>query len=363
VNKISGKIINYDGSYTGTIEFSDKIESIDIDKDKQSDFENIIIPGFIDLHCHGGNGFDTMAGFSSIIEMSKYHLKQGTTTILPTTLTATLDDTVKALEGLGDFINQNNNLTNILGVHLEGPFINPKKLGAQPEYAQLPNIKFIEKIKDKVKIKVITLAPELEGAGSCIDYLIENNINVQIGHSLADYNCCMKIMNKHKVGFTHLYNAMSGDDHRKPGVVTAALRHAEFAEIICDLYHVDQENIHLAHKCIPKLYAISDAISASGMPDGQYDFANTKITKKNGKALINFDVLAGSVINMHDTFKNLVKINFSLEKAVAMTSFNAAQYISENNKGKIDEGFCSNLVVLDKQLNIKKVYLHGSLIS
>ena len=363
MNKISGKIINHDGSYTGTIEFSDKIESIDIDKDKQSDFKNIIIPGFIDLHCHGGNGFDTMAGFSSIIEMSKYHLKQGTTTILPTTLTATLDDTVKALEGLGDFINQNNNLTNILGVHLEGPFINPNKLGAQPEYAQLPNIKFIEKIKDKVKIKVITLAPELEGAGSCIDYLIENNINVQIGHSLADYNCCMKIMNKHKVGFTHLYNAMSGNDHRKPGVVTAALRHAEFAEIICDLHHVDQENIHLARKCIPKLYAISDAISASGMPDGQYNFANSKITKKNGKALINFDVLAGSVINMHDTFKNLVKINFSLEKAVAMTSFNAAQYISENNKGKIDKGFCSNLVVLDKQLNIKKVYLHGSLIS
>ena len=214
-----------------------------------------------------------------------------------------------------------------------------------------------------MKIKVITLAPELEGADSCIDYLVKNNINVQIGHSLADYNCCMKIMNKNKVGFTHLYNAMSGDDHRKPGVVTAALRHAEFAEIICDLYHVDQENIHLAHKCIPKLYAISDAISASGMPDGQYDFANTKITKKNGRALINFDVLAGSVINMHDTFKNLVKINFSLEKAVAMTSFNAAQYISENNKGKIDKGFCSNLVVLDKQLNIKKVYLNGNLIS
>jgi len=173
----------------------------------------------------------------------------------------------------------------------------------------------------------------------------------------------MKIMNKNKVGFTHLYNAMSGNDHRNPGVVTAALRHAEFAEIICDLYHVDQENIHLAHKCIPKLYAISDAISASGMPDGDYDFANTKITKKNGQALINSNVLAGSVINMHDTFKNLVKINFSLEKAVAMTSFNAAQYLCEDNKGKIDKGFCSNLIVLDKQLNIKKVYLFGSLIS
>lgn len=361
MNKISGKIINHDSSYTGTIEFNDKIESIN--KNKHSDFENIIIPGFIDLHCHGGNSFDTMAGFSSIIEMSKYHLKHGTTTLLPTTLTATLDDTIKALEGLNDFIDQNNNLTNILGVHLEGPFINPNKLGAQPPHAQLPNIDFIKKIKDKVTIKVITLAPELEGIEACIDYLIENNIKVQIGHSLADYNCCMKIMNKNKIGFTHLYNAMSGNDHRNPGVVTAALRHAEFAEIICDLYHVDQENIHLAHKCIPKLYAISDSISASGMPDGNYDFANTKITKKNGQALINSNVLAGSVINMHDTFKNLIKINFSLEKAVAMTSFNAAQYLCEDNKGKIEKGFCSNLIVLDKQLNIQKVYLFGSSIS
>ena len=361
MKKISGKIINHDGSYTGTIEFSDKIESIN--KDKHSDFENIIIPGFIDLHCHGGNGFDTMGGFSSIIEMSKHHLKQGTTTLLPTTLTATLEDTFKAIEGLNDFIDQNNNLTNILGVHLEGPFINPNKLGAQPSCTQLPNINFIKKIKDKVKIKVITLAPELDGIDSCIDYLIENNINIQIGHSLADYNCCMKIMNKNKVGFTHLYNAMSGDDHRNPGVVTAALRHGEFAEIICDLYHVNQENIHLAYKCIPKLYAISDAISASGMPDGDYDFANNKITKKNGRALINSTVLAGSVINMHDTFKNLVKINFSLEKAVAMTSFNAAQYLCENNKGKIESGFCSNLIVLDKKLNIREIYLYGNLIS
>ena len=99
------------------------------------------------------------------------------------------------------------------------------------------------------------------------------------------------------------------------------------------------------------------------MPDGDYDFANTKITKKNGQALINSSVLAGSVINMHDTFKNLVKINFSLEKAVAMTSFNAAQYLCENDKGKVERGFSSNLIVLDKLLNIKEVYLYGNLIS
>ena len=94
-----------------------------------------------------------------------------------------------------------------------------------------------------------------------IDYLINNNINVQIGHSLADYNCCVKLMDKNNIGFTHLFNAMTGCDHRHPGVVTAALCHTKYSEIICDLLHVDPANIHLAHKSIPNLYAISDAIS------------------------------------------------------------------------------------------------------
>ena len=319
-------------AYNGIIEFTDKIESIR--KDDLIDSQNIIIPGFVDLHCHGGNSFDTMAGLSSITKMAQYHLLQGTTTLLPTTVTATLKDTLKALKDLNNFIDNNKFNTNILGVHLEGPFINPKKLGAQPSQVQLPNIDFLKKIENEARIKVITLAPEIEGEDLFIDYLNTNNIKIQIGHSLADYNCCKKIMNKNKVGFTHLFNAMSGCEHRSPGVVTAALNHGEYAEIICDLHHVDKANIYLAHKCIPKLYAISDAISASGMPDGKYDFANTIIEKKNGKALINGKTLAGSVVNMHKIFKNLIKIDFTLEQAVGMTSYRAAQYLNEKDKGR-----------------------------
>ena len=356
---IKGKVVNHNESFVSEITFDEKINQIR----KIPKFENdiFIIPGFIDLHCHGGNGYDTMEGWRSIEKMASYHLSKGTTTLLATTWTSTPNHTYEALKEFNRNISTTN--SNLIGVHLEGPFINPNKLGAQPALTQKPSKEFIEEIKKIADIKVITLAPELDGMEEFIDYLNQNNIKVQFGHTLADYNCCKKYMDKFNIGFTHLYNAMSGNDHRNPGVVTAALRHAEFAEIICDLNHVDQENIHLAHKCIPKLYAITDAISASGMPDGEYDFANTIITKKNGRALIHFDVLAGSVIDMHETFKNLVKINFSLEKAVAMTSFNAAQYLGEDDKGKIDKGFSSNLIVLDKQLNIKKIYLHGSLIS
>ena len=361
MKSISGKIINHDSTFKGTVEFSHRIESVF--QQNHSDNENIIIPGFVDLHCHGGKGFDTMAGLSAIRKMSEYHLACGTTSLLPTTLTATLDNTIQALQGFNDFIDQNKYLTNILGIHLEGPFINPNKLGAQPPLAQLPNIDFIKKINDIAKIKVITLAPELEGAETFIDYLINNNINVQIGHSLSDYNRCMKVMNKHNIGFTHLFNAMSGCDHRNPGVATAALNHAKYSEIICDLLHVDKANIYLAHKSIPNLYAISDAISACGMSDGKYDFSNIKINKKDGRAVINGGTLAGSVVTMLDTFKNLIKINFSLQQAVAMTSYHAAKYLNENDKGKINKGFCANLLVLNPQLDIKEVYLYGSLVS
>ena len=361
VKKISGKIINHNCTFNGTIEFSEKIETVS--RIEEKNIENIIIPGFIDLHCHGGNGYDTMEGLSSIKKISEFHLSNGTTSLLPTTLTASLDNTLQALQGFNNFISQNKYSTNILGIHLEGPFINPNKLGAQPQETQLPNIDFIQKVNNVAKVKVITLAPELDGIDSLIDFAIKNNINVQIGHSLANYDRCKQVMDKNNIGFTHLFNAMSGCDHRHPGVATAALNHAEYSEIICDLIHVDKANIYLAQKSIPNLYAISDAISACGMPDGKYSFANFKIEKKDGRAKINNNTLAGSVVNMLDTFKNLIKINFSLTQAVAMTSYHAALYLSELDKGIIQKGLCANLVILDSNLEIKEVYLYGNLVS
>ena len=360
LNNIVGKIINHNDTFYGKIDFNNYIKEIKKTENKNNN--NIIIPGFVDLHCHGGDGFDTMQGIDSIVQMSKYHLKNGTTSLLPTTLTATLKDTYKALYGINNFLEKSANESNIEGIHLEGPFINPKKLGAQPPFAQIPNIDFVKEIMSISKVKIVTLAPELENSNKLIDWLLKENINVQFGHSLADYECCMKIMTKNKIGFTHLYNAMSGNDHRNPGVLTAALRHAQYAEIICDLNHVHKESIHLAAKCIPYIYAISDAIAACGMPNGRYNFSNLKVHKKDNRAFINNNTLAGSVVNMHDTFRNLIDINFSLQKAVAMTSYNPSRYIGETNKGKIDIGYCSNFLVLDKELNIKEVYLNGQLI-
>ena len=188
----------------------------------------------------------------------------------------------------------------------------------------------------------------------------EYNIKVQFGHTLADYNCCKKFMDQFNIGFTHLYNAMSGNDHRNPGVLSAALQNSQYAEIICDLLHVDEQAIKIAKKCIPGLYAITDSIGAAGLKDGNYKFANIEIEKKKEKVTLkNSSTLAGSVANMHTTFLNLLNIQYSIEEAVSMTSYNASQYLKLDNIGLIKEGMKSNFILLDKNHNIINVYLNG----
>ena len=351
---LKGNIINFDESFYGEITFNEKINKINKVK-KQSD--DLIIPGFIDLHCHGANGFDTMDGWNSIEKMTNYHLKNGTTTILPTTWTSTLEHTFEALR---EFENYKKINSNIIGVHLEGPFINPNKLGAQPPLAINPSIEYVNQLQDLAPIKVITLAPELDNMESFIEEINKLGIKIQIGHSLADYNCCAKFMSKYEIGFTHLYNAMSGNHHRNPGVLTAALDLGSFSEIICDFNHVSKESIKIAKKCINNLYAVTDSMGATGLKNGIYRFFDTEVEKKDKIAVLKgTNSLAGSIVNMHDTFLNLKKLDFSLNDIVKMTSYNAAQYLQIDDLGYIAENKVSNILVLDKNLNLKEIYLNG----
>ena len=358
-NKVSGKIINYNDSYSGEITFDENI--LNINKIEEINSENYIIPGFVDLHCHGGGGFDTMDGVQAIQKMSSYHLSKGTTSLLATTWTSSFEHTYAALNDFNSLIDMSSNL---IGVHLEGPFINPKKLGAQPALAIEPSIDFIEKINEIADIKTITLAPEIKDMKMFIPFLIDKNINVQFGHTLADSKTCEKYMSSHEVSFTHLYNAMSDNNHRNPGVLSAALNKGKFAEIICDLNHVSEEAILIAKKCIPDLYAITDSIAASGMKDGSYTFANVEIEKKNNKVCLNgTSTLAGSVVNMHDTFLNLLKMKISIQDAVRMTSYSASKFLKKEDIGLIDNGKKANFLILDHDFNIKSIYLNGKLIN
>jgi len=236
---------------------------------------------------------------------------------------------------------------------------------AEVEKLNYPSLKdFIKKILEISDIKIITLAPEIDGMQEFINDLVELNIKIQFGHTLADFDCCEKIMKNYEIGFTHLYNAMSGNDHRSPGVLSAALSKGKYAEIICDNIHVSKEAIKIAKKCIPALYAITDSINASGLNDGEYIFAKNNIKKENYSVKIKSDgTLAGSIVTMDQTFKNLISMNFSLEEAVALTSYNASKYMKLDNVGIIQKNFLSNFLILDKEFNLKEVYLRGKKIN
>ena len=302
-----------------------------------------------------------MDGVKAIQKMSLYHLSKGTTSLLATTWTSSFEHTYDALKDFNSLMDIN---TNLIGVHLEGPFINPEKLGAQPAFATKPSIDFIKKINEIAEIKTITIAPEIEGMGKFISFLKDQNINIQFGNTLADSKTCELYMSSHDVSFTHLYNAMSDNNHRNPGVLSAALNNSKFAEIICDLNHVSEEAILIAKKCIPDLYAITDSIAASGMKDGSYKFADVKIEKKNNKVYINgTNTLAGSVVNMHDTFLNLLKMKISIQDAVRMTSYSASRFLKKEDIGIIDDGKKANFLILDHDFNIKSIYLNGKLIN
>ena len=359
MESISGKIIINDKIISGNLLFNNKV--IEIIDDKTLNNENFILPGFIDLHCHGGNGFDTMEGLESIVELSKYHLENGTTTFFPTTVTASYNDTFKALEGLNDYINRNKFQINIEGIHLEGPFINPKKLGAQPPFTQIPNLDFIKNLLKQAPIKIMTLAPEIDGGLDLIERLIELDIKPQIGHTLASTDICNLSINKGVESFTHLYNAMSGFDHREPGAVASAFANLNYSEIICDLIHVHPYMIKLAYKNIKDLYVITDCISASGMKDGEYNLGVNRVFKKGNIVKLNNKTLGGSVLTMQQAFKNLLKIGFSINEAVQMTSTNAAKYLNRKDIGNLNVGSYANILVLDKNFNILKVFLNGKI--
>ena len=356
--KIKGKVINFNSTFNAEIIFEDNINTVNKIEEKM---ENIIIPGYVDLHCHGGNGYEVMHGWEDITKMSEYHLCHGTTSIAPTTWTETFAKTQKALEGYNEEIH---NFPNIIGIHLEGPFINPDKLGAQPPKAQKPDINFIENLTKIANIKIITLAPELEGIKNLIKFLNQKNINVQFGHSLASYDQCLPYIENYQIGFTHLYNAMSGNDHRQPGVLAAAFHLGKFAEIIFDKHHVSVASFHIAKKCIPCLYTITDSIGVSGLKDGEHKFANSIVKKKLGIVKIkDKDTLAGSIVTMDETFLNLLNSNCTPEEAVSLTSYNASKYLKDETIGEIAPSKKANFLILDKNYKLKSVYLHGKEIS
>lgn len=319
-----------------------------------------IVPGFIDLHVHGGGGHDWQGGEPAVRGLARFHAAQGTVALAPTTATAPAAVIERALEAITIVrAERKAHEAIVLGAHLEGPFINPQKLGAQEPAAIDGDRDLARHWAERFSIRVATVAPEIPGGLDVIRVLAAAGTRVQIAHSLATAAEATAGFDAGCVGFTHLFNAMSGVDHRAPGVAAYALAHGTHAEMICDLLHVDQTVLLAAARAIPKLYAISDCTMA-GLPDGLHRWGGHSVIKSGLRVtLADGKTLAGSAITLLDAFRKLVSIGVPLDEASAMTATRQADYLGLPDLGRLVPGARACLVRLDEKLRLTGVWIDG----
>ncbi len=325
----------------------------------------LLLPGFIDLHVHGGAGRDIMQGGDSAQAVATLHARHGTTALLATTMTAPHEDLVHAFTALAPLCRSAQPAdaplgARVLGVHLEGPYINETRLGAQPDFVRAAQLDEIRALHALAPIRLVTLAPEAHGNQDLIGALCAMGMRVQIGHSSGSYEQGVAALRCGATGFTHLFNAMSGLHHREPGMVGAALAHAQYAEIIPDLLHVHPGAIRAALRAIPGLYCVTDSTAAAGMPDGPYLLGRQTVNKCLGGVRLADGTLAGSVLTMDAALRNLVHtLGLTLQEASARTSTHAARHLGLNDRGQLQPGVWADLVQLDAQLQVQGVWVQG----
>ncbi|MET3632268.1 N-acetylglucosamine-6-phosphate deacetylase [Burkholderia sp. 572] len=325
--------------------------------------QGYILPGFIDLHVHGAGGFDFMEGEHAADVIATTHARTGTTAFLATTMTAPEDKLRGAMAALGAVENKVRppQCARLLGIHLEGPFLNPDKLGAQPRHARPAVLVEIEELLKLATVRVVTLAPEIEGHLETIHTLVKRGIRVQLGHSKGTYEQGVAAIQCGASGFAHLFNAMSSLHHRSPGLVGTALAHAEYAELIPDLLHVHPAAVRAAFRAIPKLYCVTDSCSAVGMPEGEYSLGAQRVFLQRclqGVRLAD-GTLAASTLTMDVALRNLVSLGMPINDASNRVSRYPADFLGLQDRGRLTPGAWADYVVLDQKLNIEEVWIEG----
>ena len=320
-----------------------------------------MVPGFVDLHVHGGGGGDVMNGEAEIRRTAAFHARHGTAALCATTLTAPVAEITSALREI-DVVrrDQRPDEATILGAHIEGPFINALKLGGQPPYAISPDLELIDLWCGLCPVRIVTLAPELDGAEVAIRKLARNGVRVQVGHSLATSAELDAAAAWGVSGFTHLFNAATEMKTREPGISGWALSRAEWAELICDLRHVHPDMLKVAIKSVTKPYFITDCCSAGGQPDGHHMLGLNAVEKRDGVVFLRgTEQIAASILIGADAFKNLITIGEPIEVAVKMTSSRPAEYLGLSEYGDIVAGRAASIVEFDEDFELNTVWLKG----
>lgn len=327
-----------------------------------------VAPGFIDVHIHGSAGHDVMDATPEAINGLAASLpKEGTTSFLATTMTQSDEAISKALENVSTFEAEEKQ-AEMLGVHLEGPFISPKQPGAQPaEFITLPSASLFNKwqVLSGKRIKMITMAPEIEGGFAFVKQLKSAGIIASMGHSDASYEEMQQAIGAGASHITHLYNQMSAFHHRDPGVVGTALLEGKLTvELIADFIHSHPKSVEMAYrlKGADRLILITDAMRAKGLPNGVYDLAGQDVHVTETGARLESGALAGSILTMDTAVRNVRSVtNCSISDLVAMTSANAAKELGLAQKGKIEAGRDADLVILDDELNVHMTICRGTI--
>jgi len=356
---VRGRILTTQGWVTGVLSFDTRISSIE--RCMGVSDASSIIPGFIDLHVHGGQGADVMEGFGSIAKLTRWHAGHGTTSLLATTMSASIPQLQAVLCHIREAMQMSKTEgARVLGAHLEGPFINNEKRGAHPLIEMHdPAGQDILTLADSGCIRVITVAPETIQNRGVLSRLASLGIRVQLGHSLSSYEETVAAMQEGATGFTHLFNAMSGLHHRNPGMVGAAFARAEYAEVIPDLFHVHPGALLAAFRAIPKLYCVTDASAATGMPDGAYPLGCQQVFKCPNGVYLEDGTIAGSILTMDQALKNLLEIGLDLEDAVRRLSLYPAEYLGLDDRGRLEVGAFADLIVLDANGHLEQIFVEG----
>ncbi len=314
----------------------------------------IVIPGMIDVHIHGGYDIDAMdANSDGLVTLGKEMLKEGVTTYFPTTMTQAPEAIEAALHAAKEAKEKGAHFEYI---HLEGPYVSKKRAGAQPlEHIVPANIEQFKQWQEASGnlIKLVTYAPEEEGALEFEQYLAETGVVGTMGHTDA---IDTQLKNRNITHATHLYNQMRGLHHREPGVVGHVLLNPDvMVEVITDGIHIHPDMVKLAYKLKgpKKVSVITDAMRAKGLEDGLYELGGQPVHVKDGSARLEDGTLAGSILKMDQAFRNVIEFTgCSIEDAVLMTSVNQAEEFGLNNKGALAVGKDADFVVMNEDLHV-----------
>lgn len=327
-----------------------------------------IVPGFIDIHTHGAVGVDINGASAEDLEkIGKFFAKNGTTSWLASILTDTEEQTSRAISQCIEYQASAGKGAQLLGIHLEGPFLASEFKGAMPEHLLKKGSEDLAASYQRLangNIRYITVSPEVEGVLELIPRLRELGIVVAMGHSGADYDTAMAAIQAGTAACTHTFNAMAPLHQHRPAIIGAALESDVYCEMICDGLHLHPAIVRLLWKTKgpQRLVAITDSIMAAGLPDGNYHLGVNQVVVEKGDAKLASDgTRAGSTLTQDRALRNLLSFTgLSLEEILPVLTENPAKLIGVyDRKGSIEDGKDADLVVLDEQNQVADVFLQG----